>query len=180
MGFLKGTKVQIILKLIYMAILITGLIVIVVNLSAFHFNKNQLDAIITKSVALKTQQEEKDISVTTLAVKEEHDVRVVLLQYNGKSGVETGVAIFTKLPLLSLYRYDKVFSLSTTGGAAVIDTGLTQALIGATGTDINISTICLGIVSHSLIMLVLLTLVSFLSAKIRKLSTIEGISPFFK
>lgn len=85
------------------------------------------------------------------------------------------------LPLLSLYRYDKMFSLDkTTGGASVIDTGLTDELVVANEKDITISTVSLGTVSHGLIMLVLFVLVNFLFIKIRALSKKEGISPFFK
>ena len=110
MKLLSGTIGQKILKLICVAILITGLIVIVVNLSAFHSNINQLDVVIAKDIALKSQLDEKEVSFTTLEVKEQHNIRVVLLQYEGKTGVETGIAIFTKLPLLSQYKYDRFHS----------------------------------------------------------------------
>jgi len=101
MKLLSGTAGQKILKLICLAILITCLIVIVVNLSVFHYNINQLDVVIAKDIALKTQRDEKEVSFTTFAVNEQNNVRVVLLQYEGKTGVETGAAIFTKLSLLS-------------------------------------------------------------------------------
>ena len=181
MKLLSGTIIQRIFTLICVAVLIAGLVGIVISLSAFHLNKNQLDAIIAKDIALETQQDEKDVSFTILAVKEQHNVRVLLLQYEGTDGVETKVAIFTKLPLLSLYRYDKMVSLDkTTEVASVIDTGLTDELVVANGKDIDISTAGLGIVSECLIMFVLFLLVSFLSIKIRAMSKKEGISPFFK
>ena len=193
MKLLHGTKRQKILTLISMAIAIALVIVAAVDISAFHINRNQIDLVIAKDAAAKTQKDLNTISITTLAVKEQNNVRVVLLQYAGTdadtkagkgagtAGVETGVAVFTKLPLLPLYRYDRFY---LDGGnsiefASVIDSGLTQELIVVTGTDITISTAGLGKVSNILIGFIPVVIIGSASLIARKLSRKEGISPFF-
>lgn len=202
MKLMQGTRSQKILALFCLAIAAALVIIAVVDISAFHINEIQLDNVITKAAAAKTQQEVKVISITTLAVKEQNNVRVVLLQYADTdigtdadtaagsaigtgadtAGVENGVAVFTKLPLLPLYRFDGFYP---TGGnsiqfASVIDTGLTQELIVAAGTDITISTAGLGKVLDILIGFIPIAVIGSMILIARKLSRTEGISPFFK
>jgi len=168
---LKTTKV---IMFILIVIACAGIVILIVSLAAFKYSEEQTDSAISNNLSLKTGQNIKDLSVTTLVVKEQHDVRVVVFQYNGTGGVETGTAIFTKLPGLSLYKYDNLFPLDkTTGGATVINTGLTQELIVVNGTDITISSAGIGTFTYSFILFVVVFLEQLLVIKLHARSMKE-------
>jgi len=172
---LKTTKV---IMFILIVIACVGVVILVVSLAAFKYSEKQTDSAISNNLSLKTGQNIKDSSVTTLVVKEQHDVRVVVFQYNGTGGVETGTAVFSKLPLVLRYRYDRMFFRDKFKGVAtVVDTGLTQELTVVNGKDITISTAGLGTASYSLILLVLVFLEQLLARKMHAISLKEKNTP---
>jgi len=168
---LKTTKV---IMFILKVIACVGIVILVVSLAAFKYSEEQTDSAISNNLSLKTGQNIKELSVTTLVVKEQHDVRVAVFQYNGTGGVETGTAIFSKLPLVPRYRYDRIyFGDNSKRVATVVNTGLTQELTLVTGTDITISTAGIGTASYILILLVLVLLEQLLVIKLHARSMKE-------
>lgn len=175
---MKASKI---IKFILMALACVGLVIIVVSLAAFKYSVEQTNSAIYKDLSLKTGQDTADLSVTTLVVMSQNNVMVVVFQYNGTDGVETGTAIFSKLPLLSQYRYDRLYWGGNSRGAAevatVIDTGLTNELVVASGTDISISTAGLGTASRSLLWIALIFLIQIVTRKIYALDMKPNPSP---
>ena len=168
---MKTTKV---IMFILTVIACVGIVILVVSLAAFKYSEEQTDSAISNNLSLKTGQNIKDLSVTTLVVKEQHDVRVVVFQYNGTGGVETGTAVFSKLPLIPRYRYDRMVLVDKSQGVAtVINTGLTQELTLVNGTDITISTAGIGTFSYSYILFVLVFLEQLLVIKLHSRSMKE-------
>ena len=161
---MKTTKV---IMFILIVILCVGIVFLVVSLATFKYSKEQTDLAISNNLSLKTGQNIKDLSVTTLVVKEQHDVRVVVFQYNGTGGVETGTAVFSKLPMIPRYRYDGMFFEDNSKViATVINTGLTQELTVINGTDITISSAGIGTFTYSFILFVVVFLEQLLVIKL--------------
>jgi len=163
---------------ILIVIACAGIVILIVSLAAFKYSEEQTDSAISNNLSLKTGQNIKDLSVSTLVVKEQHDIRVVVFQYKGTGGVETGTAVFSKLPVVPRYRYDRMFlGDNSKGVATVVNTGLTQELTLVNGTDITISTAGLGPASYSLILLVLVLLEQLLARKMHAISMKEKHDP---
>ena len=158
----------------FMAVVCVGILFFAVYLATFKYSNEQMDTAINKSLSLKTGQPMKELSKKTLSVTEKHDVRVVLFQYEGTDGVMNGTAVFSKLPLISRYRFDRLFIEDNSEQAAtVIDTGLTEELVVVNGSQIAISTADLGTVSNGLIAFVLISLFYFLAVILRTLDRKE-------
>jgi len=174
--FAKGIKNRKILKLFCLAVILAALAAVVVSLMVFQYSEKQTEDYIYKNAALETVQAGNDASISILDVKEQRDVRAVLFQLDRVDGKKTGLAVFTKLPLISLYRFDRLYYADqSTGIAAVVNTGLTQELILARDTNITVSTQGLGTVSNFLIMLALLILIQLLCGKMHALSMKEKV-----
>lgn len=174
--FAKGIKNRKTLKLFCAAVILAALAAVVVSLMVFQYSEKQTEDYIYKNVPLETDQAGSDASISIVDVKEQRDVRVVMFQLDRVGGKETGLAVFTKLPLVSLYRFDRLYYADkSTGIAAIVNTGLTQELILARDTNITISTQGLGTVSNFLIMFALLILIQFLCGKMHALCMQEKV-----
>ena len=130
-----------------------------------------MNSAIHNHLSIKTGQNIENLSVKTIIAKEQHDVRVVVFQYNGIDGVETGTAVFSKLPLIPQYRYERMYlGDNAKEVAAVIDTGLTQELTLVKSKDITMSTAGIGTVSYWLILLTVIFLEQLIIIKIHAIS----------
>jgi len=101
--FIKGIKSRKTLKLVCLASILVTLAAVVVSFMVFQYSEKQTEDYIYENVALGTVQAGNDASISILNVKEQRDVRAVLFQLDRVDGKETGLAVFTKLPLISLY-----------------------------------------------------------------------------
>ena len=159
------------LKLFNITVTCVFTVFIVVSLAAFKYSEAQMNYAIHNHLSLKTGQNIENLSVKTIIAKEQHDVRVEVFQYNGIDGVETGTAVFSKLPLIPQYRYERMYlGYDSKEFAAVIDTGLTQELTLVNGKDITMSTAGIGTVSFWLILFVGFFLEQLIIRKIHAIS----------
>lgn len=151
-------------KTLYILLMVFVVASFVYQLTAFRYSENQIDSLISEHVTQSSRLPSEVVSVSELAQKEESNVKVVMYQYIGTSGLETGVAVFTQLQNLPFYRVEDIEDSSgNMTYRSIIDTGTSQQLISIDGSEITISKIGTGSLLRMFGLMFFLTLVAFLS-----------------
>lgn len=162
----KRSKGQIIYSIVLLVILTAGLMITIISLAAFRYVGTQLDDVILEDITRQTGQSADTVTITKVTEKDIDNIQVIMLQLDNKGGLATGFAVFTKLPLISLYRFDGLFWPSNNYEfARVIQTGFTEELIYAAGSEITVTNSGLGTIPRVLGLFVVLVFVQTIILK---------------
>lgn len=163
----KKSTGQIIFSIVLTAILAAGLVIVIISITAFRYQGTQLDDVILKDITRQLGQSADTITITKLAEKDKDNVQVIMLQLDNKIGITNGFAVFTKLPLIPLYRFDGLFWASKNYEfARVIQTGFTEELIFAAGSEITVTNSGIGTIPRILGLLVLTLFIRVIVLKV--------------
>jgi|GEM_PF-7022173 len=160
-------KVRKIIRIIFAAICLIGLAYFVAQIAAFRYGEEQITSAIVERIAREANLSPTETSLAAVETLERNNLRVVTFIYSDHTADVPGVAVFTKLPGLSQYRFDRLFLKAYSDNfATVVDTGLTQEMAYRNGAQIVISSEGLGYVTRAAIWMALYVVALFVVTKV--------------